>query len=97
MSDVVEAGGCVRLTCSMQRRTADLVRRFWLSGNVARRQEAMTHVWSRASFSRIRKERRLVQAEEALLTIQYMFCADDSDWAPRGDNLGLFDGDGCVW
>lgn len=26
--------------------------------------------------------------------IQYMFCADDSDWAPRGDNLGLFDGDG---
>lgn len=70
-----------------------------LSAVRKRRQkaEAMTHVWSRASFSRIRKERRLVQAEEALLTIQYMFCADDSDWAPRGDNLGLFDGDGCVW
>lgn len=26
--------------------------------------------------------------------VQYMFCADDGDGAPRGDNLGLFDGDG---
>lgn len=32
--------------------------------------------------------------ERELLTVQYMFCADDGDGAPRGDNLGLFDGDG---
>lgn len=85
------------LACSMQRRTADLVRHFRKRIHFELCSKGIIKKNSRMVSSILRERHKfykLCTGKSRELTVQDMFSADDRDWTFRGNNLGLFNSSG---